>query len=33
MWLPLYALDVRLAFLGAGAMAAVTGVLTLRLRV
>ncbi|MGZ4270582.1 MAG: MFS transporter [Solirubrobacteraceae bacterium] len=32
MWLPLYALDVRLAFLGAGVAAAATGALTLRLR-
>lgn len=32
MWLPLYGADVRLAFLGAGVMAAATGALTLRLR-
>ncbi len=32
LWLPLYAADVRLAFAGAGIMAAVTGALTLRLR-
>jgi MFS family permease len=32
MWLPLYARDVRLAFLAAGAAAALVGALTLRLR-
>ena len=32
MWLPLYADDVRLAFLAAGAASALVGALTLRLR-
>ena len=32
MWLPLYAHDVRLAFLAAGAASALVGALALRLR-
>ena len=32
MWLPLYARDVRLAFLAAGAASALVGAVALRLR-